>query len=69
MLLQSLVAISAAVFFSTSAIAEDAKLAEWLFVHTAASAEMTADTTLIMPATSEGFQCLDECIRQYNLNK
>ena len=46
--LQSLVAITAAVFFSTSAIAEDAKPAEWLFVHTAQTAEMTSDTTLFI---------------------
>ena len=51
--LQSLVAITAAVFFSTSAIAEDAKPAEWLFVHTAQTAEMTSDTTLVMPATRD----------------
>ena len=54
-LLQSLIAITAAVFFSTSAIADDAKPAEWLFVHTAQTAEMTSPTTLVMPATRDIF--------------
>ena len=56
-LLQSLIAITAAVFFSTSAIAEDAKPAEWLFVHTAQTAEMTSDTTLSY-ASNERHLCV-----------
>ena len=64
-LLQSLVAITAAVFFSTSAIAEDAKPAEWLFVHTAQTAEMTSDTTLVMPATRDIFAFTDRPNRMH----
>jgi hypothetical protein len=64
-LLQSLVAITAAVFFSTSAIAEDAKPAEWLFVHTAQTAEMTSDTTLVMPATRDIFAFTDRPYREH----
>ena len=63
--LQSLVAITAAVFFSTSAIAEDAKPAEWLFVHTAQTAEMTSDTTLVMPATRDIFAFTDRPNRMH----
>ena len=64
-LLQSLVAITAAVFFSTSAIAEDAKPAEWLFVHTAQTAEMTSDTTLVMPVTRDIFAFTDRPNRMH----
>jgi hypothetical protein len=63
--LQSLVAITAAVFFSTSAIAEDAKPAEWLFVHTAQTAEMTSDTTLVMPAIRDIFAFTDRPNRMH----
>ena len=63
--LQSLVAITAAVFFSTSAIAEDAKPAEWLFVHTAQTAEMTSDTTLVMPVTRDIFAFTDRPNRMH----
>ena len=63
--LQSLVAITAAVFFSTSAIADDAKPAEWLFVHTAQTAEMTSDTTLVMPATRDIFAFTDRPNRMH----
>ena len=65
--LQSLVAITAAVFFSTSAIADDAKPAEWLFVHTAQTAEMTSDTTLVMPVTRDIFAFTDRpnCMHGY----
>ena len=38
-------ALITGLFFSSSAIAEDAKPAEWLFVHTAETAEMTSATT------------------------
>ena len=63
--LQSLVAITAAVFFSTSAIAEDAKPAEWLFVHTAQNAEMTSDTMLVMPVTRDIFAFTDRPNRMH----
>ena len=63
--LQSLVAITAAVFFSTSAIAEDAKPAEWLFVHTAQTAEMTSATTLVMPVTRDIFAFTDRPNRMH----
>ena len=65
--LQSLVAITAVVFFSTSAIADDAKPAEWLFVHTAQTAEMTSDTTLVMPVTRDIFAFTDRpnCMHGY----
>ena len=65
-LLQSLVAITAAVFFSTSAIADDAKPAEWLFVHTAQTAEMTSDTTLVMPVTRDIFAFTDRPNRMHD---
>ena len=64
-LLQSLIAITAAVFFSTSAIAEDAKPAEWLFVHTAQTAEMTSDTMLVMPVTRDIFAFTDRPNRMH----
>ena len=63
--LQSLVAITAAVFFFTSAIAEDVKPAEWLFVHTAQTAEMTSDTTLVMPVTRDIFAFTDRPNRMH----
>ena len=46
-------ALITGLFFSSSAIAEDAKPAEWLFVHTAQTAEMTSDTMLVMPVTRD----------------
>ena len=54
-LLQSLATLTAAFLLATSAIAEDTKPPEWLFIHTAPSAEMTSDTTLVMPVTPEIF--------------
>ena len=45
--------------FNSSAIAEDAKPAEWLFVHTAETAEMTSATTLVMPVTRDIFAFTD----------
>ena len=48
-------ALITGLFFSSSAIAEDAKPAEWLFVHTAQTAEMTSATTLVMPVTRDIF--------------
>ena len=58
-------AIVFSLMFTSSAIAEDAKPAEWLFVHTAASAEMTSDTTLVMPVTREIFMFTDRPKRQH----
>jgi hypothetical protein len=52
-------------FFSSSAIAEDAKPAEWLFVHTAETAEMTSDTILVMPATRDIFAFTDRPNRMH----
>ena len=48
-------ALITGLFFNSSAIAEDANPAEWLFVHTAESAEMTSATTLIMSVTIDIF--------------
>ena len=52
-------ALVTGLFFSSSAIAEDAKPAEWLFVHTAQTAEMTSSTTLVMPVTRDIFAFTD----------
>ncbi|MBT5300947.1 MAG: hypothetical protein HN551_13965 [Tateyamaria sp.] len=65
-MLRSLAAITAAIFFATSTIAEDAKPAEWLFVHTASTAEMTSDTTLVMPVTREIFAFTDRPNRRHD---
>lgn len=51
--------------FNSSAIAEDAKPAEWLFVHTAETAEMTSATTLVMPATRDIFAFTDRPNRMH----
>ena len=46
--------------------AEDAaKPAEWLFVHTAQTAEMTLDTTLVMPVTRDIFAFTDRPNRMH----
>ena len=46
--------------------AEDAaKPAEWLFVHTAETAEMTSATTLVMPVTRDIFAFTDRPNRQH----
>jgi hypothetical protein len=58
-------ALLTGLFFSSSAIAEDAKPAEWLFVHTAETAEMTSDTTLVMPATRDIFAFTDRPNRMH----
>ena len=58
-------ALITGLFFSSSAIAEDAKPAEWLFVHTAKTAEMTSATTLVMPATRDIFAFTDRPNRQH----
>jgi hypothetical protein len=52
-------------FFSSSATAEDAKPAEWLFVHTAETAEMTSATTLVMPVTRDIFAFTDRPNRMH----
>ena len=47
-------------FFYSVAIADDAQQpAQWLFVHTAETAEMTSPSTLAMPATREVFAFTD----------
>jgi len=65
LLLKTLALIAASVLFTTSAFAEEAKPAEWLFVHTSASAKMTSDTTLVMPVTREIFAFTDRPNRQH----
>ena len=52
-------------FFANSAIAEEAKPAEWLFVHTAETAEMTSATTLVMPVTRDIFAFTDRPNRMH----
>jgi hypothetical protein len=59
-------ALLTGIFFSSAAIAEDAaKPAEWLFVHTAETAEMTSATTLVMPVTREIFAFTDRPNRMH----
>ena len=58
-------ALVTGLFFSSSAIAEEAKPAEWLFVHTAETAEMTSDTTLVMPVTRDIFAFTDRPNRMH----
>ena len=58
-------ALITGLFFNSSAIAEDAKPAEWLFVHTAQTAEMTSATTLVMPATRDIFAFTDRPNRMH----
>jgi hypothetical protein len=58
-------ALVTGLFFSSSAIAEEAKPAEWLFVHTAQTAEMTSDTTLVMPVTRDIFAFTDRPNRMH----
>jgi hypothetical protein len=58
-------ALITGLLFSSSAIAEDAKPAEWLFVHTAQTAEMTSATTLIMPVTRDIFAFTDRPNRMH----
>ena len=59
-------ALITGLFFSSSAIAEDAKPAEWLFVHTAETAEMTSATTLVMPVAREIFAFTDRPNRMHD---
>ena len=58
-------ALITGLFFNSSAIAEDAKPAEWLFVHTAQTAEMTSATTLVMPVTRDIFAFTDRPNRMH----
>ena len=52
-------------FFGSSAIAEDAKPAEWLYVHTAQTSEMTSATTLVMSVTRDIFAFTDRPNRMH----
>lgn len=67
--MKHLIAISAAfvmgVMVASSAGAEDAKKLEWLFVHTAKTAEMTSETTLVMPVEREIFAFTDRPNRKH----
>ena len=59
-------ALITGLFLNSSAIAEDAaKPAEWLFVHTAQTAEMTSATTLVMPVTRDIFAFTDRPNRMH----
>ena len=72
-ILTAATALITGLFFSSSAIAEDAKPVvaedakpvEWLFVHTAETAEMTSPTTLVMPATRDIFAFTDRPNRMH----
>ena len=64
-LIQLLIAITVAACFSTSALAEDSESAEWLFAHTAQTAEMTSESTLVMPVTREIFAFTDRPNRMH----
>ena len=64
-ILTAATALITGLFFSSSAIAEDAKPAEWLFVHTAETAEMTSATTLVMSTTRDIFAFTDRPNRQH----
>jgi len=57
-------ALVASLLLTTSAFAEEAKPAEWLFVQTAPTAEMTSETTLVMQVTREIFAFTDRPNRQ-----
>ena len=58
-------ALIASLLFTSSAFAEEAKPAEWLFVQTAPTAEMTSETTLVMPVTREIFAFTDRPNRKH----
>jgi hypothetical protein len=58
-------ALIAALLLTSSAFAEEAKPVEWLFVQTAPTAEMTSDTTLVMPVTREIFAFTDRPNRKH----
>jgi hypothetical protein len=59
-------ALIASLLFTSSAFAEEAKPAEWLFVQTAPTAEMTSETTLVMPVIREIFAFTDRPNRQHS---
>lgn len=63
--IQLLVGITAAICLSTSALANDSEPAEWLFVHTAQTAQMTSESTLVMPVTREIFAFTDRPNRMH----
>ena len=52
-------AITLSLFFAGSVIAEETKAPAWLFVHTAATAEITPENTLVMPVAREIFAFTD----------
>lgn len=58
-------AFIAGLFFHGSAIAEDASQPQWLFVHTAQTAEVASPTTLVMPVTREIFAFTDRPNRMH----
>ena len=58
-------ALIASLLLTTSAFAEEAKPAEWLFVHTSPTAQMTSETTLVMPVTREIFAFTDRPNRKH----
>ena len=58
-------ALIAALLLTSSAFAEETRPAEWLFVHTSPTAEMTSDTTLVMPVTREIFAFTDRPNRKH----
>ena len=58
-ILTMLTAPLAGLFIGNATMADDANTREWLFVHTAETAEMTSDTTLVMPVTREIFAFTD----------
>lgn len=54
-------------FFQGSAFAEDAaQPAQWLFVHTAQTAEVTSGTTVVMPVTRDIFAFTDRPNRMHS---
>ena len=67
--MKHLISISTAfimsLFVASSAGAEDAKPAEWLFVHTAQTAEMNTPTTLVMPVERDIFAFTDRPNRRH----
>jgi len=65
MMITVAIALITGLFFSSSAIAEEAKPAEWLFIHTAETAEMTSATTLVMPVTRDIFAFTDRPNRMH----
>ena len=52
-------------FVSTFAFAEDKPAEEWLFVHTAEEAQVTNNTTIVMPVTRDIFAFTDRPYRKH----